>query len=293
MLIINNLKLDNEGDDYLKENFFTSNANKWSDKIMHRTEAFFDAVIAIAITMIALEISLPDIEVFDYIAFKMLCQETTIYFISFIALASIWTVHAWIYAANDCLGKPLDIFINIILMFFITLFPVFTKLLSTVSGTFLSLIYLGCYIIMEILLLFLLINANHISSQEKLAVFHDIPELLEISQKQTSDLNIALLKERMQLLKKYSGDPSAFPLLYQEMVANLPLAVQRKITDREQKQRTQKTMLILFFTISFLVVTASVLSMMWNPYLSYIFSTVGIIIFIICSIILRYKERGC
>ncbi len=293
MLIINNLKLDNEGDDYLKENFFTSNANKWSDKIMHRTEAFFDAVIAIAITMIALEISLPDIEVFDYIAFKMLCQETTIYFISFIALASIWTVHAWIYAANDCLGKPLDIFINIILMFFITLFPVFTKLLSTVSGTFLSLIYLGCYVIMEILLLFLLINANHISSQEKLAVFHDIPELLEISQKQTSDLNNALLKERMQLLKKYSGDPSAFPLLYQEMVANLPLAVQRKITDREQKQRTQKTMLILFFTISFLVVTASVLSMMWNPYLSYIFSTVGIIIFIICSIILRYKERGC
>lgn len=206
----------------MKENFFASNANKWSDKIMHRTEAFFDAVIAIAMTMIALEISLPDIEIFDYTAFKTICQEITIYFISFIALASIWTVHAWIYAAYDCLGKPLDIFINIILLFFVTLFPIFTK-----------------------------------------------------------------------LLKKYANDPSAFPLLYQEMVASLPLAIQRKITDREQKQRTQKTMLILFFTISFFAVTASVLSMMWNPYLSYIFSTVGIIVFIICSIILRHKERGC
>ena len=38
---------------------------------------------------------------------------------------------------------------------------------------------------------------------------------------------------------------------------------------------------------------ASVLSMMWNPYLSYIFSTVGIVVFIICSMILRHKERNC
>ena len=292
MLKIINSKLLKRSD-YLKENFFSSNANKWSDKIMHRTEAFFDAVIAIAMTMIALEISLPDVEIFDYTAFKMICQEITIYFISFIALASIWTVHAWIYAAYDCLGKPLDIFINIILLFLITLFPIFTKLLSMVSGTSLSLIYLGCYIIMEILLLFLLTSANYISSQEKLATFHDIPEILEMSQKQTSDISNTIIKERMELLKKYANDPSAFPLLYQEMVASLPLAVQRKITDREQKQRTQKTMLILFFMISFFAVTASVLSMMWNPYLSYVFSTVGIIVFIICSIILRHKERGC
>ena len=277
----------------MKENFFISNANKWSDKIMHRTEAFFDALIAIAMTMIALEISLPDTGIFDFTAFKMICQEITIYFISFIALASIWTVHAWIYAAYDCLGKPLDIFINIILLFFVTLFPIFTKLLSMVSETSLSLIYLGCYIIMEVLLLFLLIYANHISSQEKLKIFLDIPEILEISQKQTSDNSNTLLKGRMELLKKYSGDPSAFPLLYQEMVANLPLAVQRKITDREQKQRVQKKMLILFFTVSFLAVTTSVLSMIWNPYLSYVFTSAGIIVFIIASIILSHKERSC
>ena len=277
----------------MKENFFISNANKWSDKIMHRTEAFFDALIAIAMTMIALEISLPDTGIFDFTAFKMICQEITIYFISFIALASIWTVHAWIYAAYDCLGKPLDIFINIILLFFVTLFPIFTKLLSMVSETSLSLIYLGCYIIMEVLLLFLLTYANHISSQEKLKIFLDIPEILEISQKQTSDNSNTLLKGRMELLKKYSGDPSAFPLLYQEMVANLPLAVQRKITDREQKQRVQKKMLILFFTVSFLAVTTSVLSMIWNPYLSYVFTSAGIIVFIIASIILSHKERSC
>lgn len=52
-----------------------SNANKWSENVMNRTEAFFDAVIAIAMNMIALEISLPDIEIFDYTAFKTICQE--------------------------------------------------------------------------------------------------------------------------------------------------------------------------------------------------------------------------
>ena len=146
---------------------------------------------------------------------------------------------------------------------------------------------------MEILLLFLLTGANHISSQVKLATFRDIPEIMEMSQKQTSDSSNTVLKERMNLLKKYSGDPSAFPLLYQEMVESLPAAVQKRIADREQKQRAQKTMLMLFFTISFLSVTASVLSMMWNPYLSYIFSTVGIVVFIICSMILRHKGRNC
>lgn len=56
-LKIINSKLVNGGD-YLKENFFASNANKWSENIMNRTEAFFDAVIVIAMNMIVLEINI-------------------------------------------------------------------------------------------------------------------------------------------------------------------------------------------------------------------------------------------
>ena len=40
-------------------------------------------------------------------------------------------------------------------------------------------------------------------------------------------------------------DYTAFKTICQEMIASLPLAVQRKITDREQKQRAQKTMIDL------------------------------------------------
>lgn len=260
---------------------------------MHRTEAFFDAVIAIAMTMIALEISISDVKLFDFSALQLISQEITIYFISFIVLASIWTVHAWIYAAYDCLGRPLDIFVNIILLFFITLFPIFTKLLSEVPGIVLNWIYISCYIIIEILLLILLINANHISDQEKSSILHELPEILEISKKQSLDIDNTMIRDRIKLLQKYSDDPSTFPLLYQEMIASLPPAVQKKISQRERKQHTQQKLLILFFMISFLSVTASVLSIMWNPYLSYCISVAGIIVFVIYSSILRYRERSC
>ena len=48
-------------------------------------------------------------------------------------------------------------------------------------------------------------------------------------------------------------DYTAFKTICQEMIASLPLAVQRKITDREQKQRAQKTMIDLKKDAQFLI----------------------------------------
>lgn len=48
-------------------------------------------------------------------------------------------------------------------------------------------------------------------------------------------------------------DYTAFKTICQEMIASLPLAFQRKITDREQKQRAQKTMIDLKKDAQFLI----------------------------------------
>ena len=57
-----------------------------SEHNQSRTEFFFDAVIAIAITMFALEIDVPGGDIFDWQSLKILFGEITTYFISFIVL---------------------------------------------------------------------------------------------------------------------------------------------------------------------------------------------------------------
>ena len=49
-------------------------------------DALFDGVVAIAMTMMALEISVPVTSVFDWAAFILLLKEITVYLISFLAL---------------------------------------------------------------------------------------------------------------------------------------------------------------------------------------------------------------
>lgn len=72
--------------------------------------------------MIALEIDVPDGDLFDWQSLRILFGEITTYFISFIALASIWGLHTQIYSRWKSLGNLPDLILNIILMFLITLF---------------------------------------------------------------------------------------------------------------------------------------------------------------------------
>ena len=115
-----------------------------TENTQRRAETLFDAVIAIAMTMIALEIQVPEQDVFLSSSLSILFSEVTTYFISFIVLASIWSTHTWIYSYYTSLGSSFAIAVNIILMFFITLFPVMTKLMATMNNSFLfNLIYFG------------------------------------------------------------------------------------------------------------------------------------------------------
>lgn len=274
----------------MKDRFSALSANKWSSKLMHRTEAIFDGVVAIAMTMIALEISLPDTEQFDLSALALLGQEVTTYFISFIVLASVWTIHAWIYAAYEQLGRPLDIFVNVILLFFITLFPILVKLQSTASGGLLNWIYLGCYIIMELLLLILIAGTSTSTNQQRVELLQEMPNLLELTQNQAGAQGGDAVKERLALLEKCTSDSAAVQQYYQEMLAKLPPAIQKQIELKEYKQRLRRKTLILFYVVSFFAVTASVLSMMFNPYWSYGILLLAMLVFALGSAWLHKKQ---
>ena len=119
-----------------------------------RLDALFDGVVAIAMTMMALEISVPVTSVFDWAAFILLLKEITVYLISFLALASVWSIHTTL-TINTSSASIHNYILNVALMFVITVFPALTKLMdSTGRSKLLYGVYLGGYA---------LSNANNLS----------------------------------------------------------------------------------------------------------------------------------
>ena len=78
----------------------TGNKNKSANKRQDRMISFFDAVVAVGITMIVMGIELPDkgIEAGKLVGY--IGSEITVYLVSFIALAEIWRIHNEIFSRS-------------------------------------------------------------------------------------------------------------------------------------------------------------------------------------------------
>ena len=111
-----------------------------------RTIVFFDAVMAIAITLLALEIGIPEGGAFEAGEFEELFIPFTALFVSFIVLGQVWYVHVKAFAYEG-LARTCSIGDHLVLMFFVVLFPKTTELIATHPGsTYAIAIYLVCYL---------------------------------------------------------------------------------------------------------------------------------------------------
>jgi uncharacterized membrane protein len=258
-----------------------------------RTETLFDAVIAIAMTMIALEINIPEKSVFDVNALGMLFSETTIYFISFIVLSSVWGVHMLIYSTYTSLGTPIDIVINVILMFIITLFPVLTKIIGAMEGGYLlNLTYLCCYGVMEILSIVLLLYASRKNTLQRMDDFRSVSKIIEFCKDKMEEPVYEEMSKKIQLVEKYMDDPTTFIQLYQEFIATLSKHIQSQLSEQKHKQKIQYATIIVFYIIAFITVLLSVLTMMVNPYWCYVIFIGALVVFMAFKILLKKQERN-
>lgn len=279
---------------YLIINCFSSKKRSAVSEHLHaRTECFFDAVIAIAITMIALEIDLPTSGIFDWKSLLILFDEITTYFISFIVLASIWGLHAQIYSTWSSLGNFLDLILNIILMFLITLFPILTKLMANNSpGTLINLLYLGCYGLMLILTLALQLLAGKSNVNQRKEEFHKITDYLKRFKKRNQNSKYKQLYSKMALAEKYMDDPTTFDLLYQEFINTLPEHIRSEIKKQRHYQQIQYHQVLIFYITAFTAISLSVLAMTINPFLCYPVILSASLIYIILGIgFKKYKNR--
>jgi uncharacterized membrane protein len=95
----------------------------------NRLEAFSDGVLAIAITLLVLELSIP--EVTDDLLGALVAQwpEYLAYLVSFATIGAIWVAHSAVTEHVEA-AEPTILRINLLLLFFVSLLPFTTRLLA-------------------------------------------------------------------------------------------------------------------------------------------------------------------
>jgi uncharacterized membrane protein len=97
-------------------------------KLKKRLDAFSDAIIAIIITIIVLE--LPIKVVNGTVNFRQIFMSIGIYAVSFCFIANIWYQHALLFEEVDTISSR-DIVHDLIFLMLLSLIPNFTRLMST------------------------------------------------------------------------------------------------------------------------------------------------------------------
>lgn len=118
-------------------------------KRQDRLLAFFDAVMAIAMTVLALEITVPRLSTISCGDKYTFFVEVTCYFISFVAMSTLWYIHNNFFSIHDLTGKNIEIVLHLVLLFVITLFQPLTRAIGQHPDDFwIRVFYLADFFIM-------------------------------------------------------------------------------------------------------------------------------------------------
>lgn len=119
----------------------------------NRLEAFYDAIIAIIVTVLVLELPQPETATIAGILALKISYFT--YLISFLVCANLWQYHHLIYAHVQKIDSKI-IWLNILLMFVISLIPYLTIFVANNPNSLLSESLYGLNFILIDIILFIM-----------------------------------------------------------------------------------------------------------------------------------------
>ena len=119
----------------------------------NRLEAFYDAIIAIIVTVLVLELPQPETATIAGILALKVSYFT--YLVSFLVCANLWQYHHWIYAHVKKIDSKI-IWLNILLMFVISLIPYLTIFVANNPNSLLSESLYGLDFILVDIILFIM-----------------------------------------------------------------------------------------------------------------------------------------
>ncbi len=138
-------------------------------KRQDRLVSFFDAIVAVGITMIVMGIALPEASMEPWELVAYIGSEVTVYLVSFIALAELWRVHHAIFAHFEGVAAEEVTNVHIALMFFVTIFPFLTRFMNAYQNVMeIRVLYVSSYVVMNSLMVLIVYLANRRYVQNQL-----------------------------------------------------------------------------------------------------------------------------
>ncbi len=126
--------------------------NEYQEKQISRMTAFFDAVLAIAITLLILEFAIPTFETFDMSSIDRLGKPITNLVLSFLVLANVWILHSRYFSLTGWWDQFIMLG-HLVVILLAAVFPKTTSLFSEYPDSELAFyIYIGNFVIMFIVL---------------------------------------------------------------------------------------------------------------------------------------------
>ena len=236
-----------------------------------RLLAFFDAILAIAITMLALEIKIPQIGTISaderYSFFVVL----TCYLISFTAMGSLWYVHTNFFSNHELTGNAGEIVLHLVLLFIITLFQPLTKAVGEYpQDNWVKLIYICAFLLMYGLatVIFILVRNNEEKWQKQQEsmkqIYKDLKTQTECSEESETDKLLRLIYTVQNPEEMIKTAQENMPEEYKETIEQMKI----------ERQKSFKISIISTLAMA-LAVSASVICLIFPIWLCYLSLGIG------------------
>lgn len=249
-------------------------------KRQDRLMAFFDAILAIAMTVLALELTVPQLSIAKYAERYDFFVSVTCYLISFVALSTLWYIHNNFFSTHDLTGNNLEIVLHLVLLFFITLFQPLTKAIgqhptdSWIRALYL-IDFLATYGLMAIIFVVISRRENKISERKsaRMSNAKEKRENYQISADDVSD-EVKNLQHILQIVYAIEN-----PEEIQKRLADYaPDEYKEEFAEYKKKQETIYRMsLYSVFTMAIAVFLA-VIALMFSIWLSYLALACGLLV---------------
>lgn len=262
-------------------------------KRQDRLVSFFDAIVAVGITMIVMGIALPEPGMKGWELVGYIGSEVTVYLVSFVALAELWRVHHAIFTHFEGVADEQVINAHIALMFLVTIFPFLTRFMNAYQDVVeIRVLYVSSYVVMNSLMVLIVYLANRRHVQNQLEEEDNIKKWipLMLAQRKNEDDFDGKMKEfekysamfqKGELSKQQIGLANTFSLDEGLKESLKAMGIWEEEDPNIKKAGSIQAMISISF--NFVSVTLSVLFLMVNPLLCYVVFSLKFVLEAICK----------
>lgn len=255
------------------------NGHKMIEKRQDRLLAFFDAVLAIAMTVLALEITVPQFSAITSAQRYEFFVNLTCYLISFVAMCTLWYIHNNFFSTHDLTGNNMEIVLHLVLLFVITLFQPLTRAIGEHPDdhgirAFYLIDFFAMYGLTALIMIHIRRQENKINEkkEERKSFVREKRENRNINTGRMSD-EVKELRRMLQIVYAIENPEE----MQKKLAEYMPDEYQQELTDlRKKRENSYRMSMYSVFTMA-VAVLAAVITLIFSIWWSYICLLAGIL----------------